>query len=495
MRQVQGLPELIITVGGRRLAAADSARVVSIRVHGVLGQPAQCQIAWATDERDIEPAIGDSLRVEVGGHRTPLFVGEITVVEYALRADTGSQVRIRGYDALHRLRKRQFTRLHPDASLHDLAATLTEGCGLVVDGPGPQIGDVYQTARSDLDLLVAQAARCGLYPVVRDSTLALVDLTGTGEPVRLEYGTSLHSAEIEVSQEPAFRSAEATWWDPVTAVAEQQTAADPRAAAAVTADPTPDRVGGGGPLLRADDLGGDGDLAQAELDVRRMGEVTAVLVAEGNPALQAGGRVEVLGVRPSLCGTYAVSEVTHEITSSGFETTLSTMPPPAPPPRPPDQVTLGVVDDVDDPDARGRVRVRLPAYPDLVTAWAPVVLPGLGDAKGLVALPDVDDTVLVLLPGRDPAHAIVLGGLPGYQQPPAAPSGSPGQSVVVRTRDGQQVTLDGPEHTLSLTDGAGSRIELGPSLLRITAATDLLLEAPGRAMRIRARSVDFEEAP
>ena len=226
-----------------------------------------------------------------------------------------------------------------------------------------------------------------------------------------------------------------------------------------------------------------------------MGEVTAVLVAEGNPALQAGGRVEVLGVRPSLCGTYAISEVTHEITSSGFETTLSTMPPPAPPPRPPDQVTLGVVDDVDDPDARGRVRVRLPAYPDLVTAWAPVVLPGLGDAKGVVALPDVDDTVLVLLPGRDPAHAIVLGGLPGYQQPPAAPSGSAGQSVVVRTRDGQQVTLDGPEHTLSLTDGAGSLVELGPSLLRITAATDLLIEAPGRAMRIRARSVDFEEAP
>ena len=55
--------------------------------------------------------------------------------------------------------------------------------------------------------------------------------------------------------------------------------------------------------------------------------------------------------------------------------------------------------------------------------------------------------------------------------------------------------IDGPKKTMSLTDGAGSRIELGPNLLRITAATDLLIEAPGRAMRVRAKTVDFEEAP
>ena len=101
-----------------------------------------------------------------------------------------------------------------------------------------------------------------------------------------------------------------------------------------------------------------------------------------------------------------------------------------------------------------------------------------------------------LLPGTyDPAHAVVLGGLYGELVPPTAPGADRGTTMILRTADGQQLTLDGPRKTMSLTDGAGSRIELGPNLLRITAATDLLIEAPGRAMRVRARTVDFEEAP
>ena len=496
MRQVQGLPELIITLAGRRLSTGEVARVVSIRVHSALAQPAQCLITWATDERPgVDPSTGDALRVEIGGHREPLFTGEVTVVEYSLRADSGRQVRLRAYDALHRLRKRQFHRLHPDATLADLAGTLSAGCGLAVDGPDVRLGDVYQVARSDLDVLVTQCARVGVYPVVRDATLRLVTLSGDGEPTRVDYGATLHSAEIEVSQEPAFRTVETTWWDAAAATSDHETASDARAAAGVSADPDPDRVGGGGPLLRADDLGQSRDLAQAELDVRRMGEVSAVLVVEGNPVFQAGRRVDVRGVRASLEGVYAVSEATHDITIAGYETTLSTLPPPAPPSRPPDQVTLGVVDDPDDPEDRGRVRVRLPAHGDLLSGWAPVLLPAAGADQGVVALPDVDDTVLVLLPGRDPAQAVVLGGLYGQWVPPSVPSGQRGSTMTVRTRDGQQITLDGPEHTLSLTDGAGSRVDLGPDLVRITAATDLLIEAPGRALRIRARTVDFEEAP
>ena len=496
MRQVQGLPELIISLAGRRLTAAEVARVISIRVNSALAQPTQCLIAWATDEGPgIDPATGDAVRVEIGGHRAPLFTGEVTVVEHSYRADTGRQVRIRAYDALHRLRKRQANRLHRDTDLHDLAATLGSGCGLTVDAPSIHLGDVYQCARSDLDLLVDQCARVGRYPVVDGGVLRLVDLTGDGEPVRVEYGTSLHAAEIEISQEPAFRQAEASWWDPGTARADTASASGEVAAAAVSADAAPSRVGGGGPLLRFDEVGARDGLAQAELDVRRMGEVTAVLVTEGDPALRAGRRVEVRGVRAALEGTYVIAQATHDISITGYETTVNTQPPSPPRPRPRDQVTLGVVEDVDDPEDRGRARVRLPAYPDLVTGWAPVLLPAAGRDKGVVALPDVGDTVLVLLPALDPAHAVVLGGLYGELVPPTAPGADRGTTMILRTADGQQLTLDGPKKTMSLTDGAGSRIELGPNLLRITAATDLLIEAPGRAMRVRARTVDFEEAP
>jgi len=517
MRQVQGLPELVVTLAGRRLSPGDTARIVNIRVHSMLARPTQCLVSWAADETlGITPDTGDPLRVELGGRRDPLFAGEVTVVEYGYRADTGRQLRVRAYDPLHRLRKRQSSRLLDAGDLRSLTERLAEGTGLAVEAPGDPLGPVYQLARSDLDLLVEIAARQGRYPIVQDGTLRLVGVTGDGAATTLTYGATLHSAEVEVSAEPAFRSAEASWWDPAGAAADPGRSSDSPAAATVGADPGPDRLGGGGALLRQDDLrqGSTAEpsaLAQAELDVRRQGEVTAVLVADGNPALQAGRRVTLRGVRSALEGTYAITEATHEITVLGYETTVSSRPPAPPPPRDRDQVTLGVVTDVDDPEDRGRVRVRLPAY-DVDSGWAPVLLPAAGTDKGVVALPEVDDRVLALLPGRDPAHAIILGGLYGTDSPPPPDPDRPGNSAqtarpvaggpprrgetaVFRSRDGQRVVLDGTNHLLTLADGQGSSVELGPDLVRITAATDLLIEAPGRALRVRARTVDFEEAP
>jgi len=518
MRQAQGLPELIVSLAGRRLAAADSARIITIRVNSAIAQPAQCLLAWAADDTlGVDPGTGDALRIEIGGHREPLFVGEVTVVEYSYRADTGRQLRIRAYDPLHRLRKRQSTRLLDATDLRGVTEILAADTGLHVEAPSDPVGTVYQTARSDLDLLVEVAARHGRYPVVYGGVLTLVGLAGDGEPSTVTYGTTLHAAEIEVSAEPSFRSAQASWWDAASTDTQSARVADSPAAASVRADAGPSRLGGGGAVLRQDELREGSvaeprSLASAELDVRRLGEVTAVLVVEGNPALQAGRRVRVEGVRTAVEGTYAITEATHEISVTGYETTVSSRPPASPRPRDRDQVSLGIVTDVADPEDRGRVRVRLPAYGDLPSGWAPVLLPAAGTDKGVVALPDVDDHVLVLLPGRDPAQAIVLGGLYGPTSPPLPlterPSNSAqtapalasgpterGATALVRTRDGQQVVLDGTNSILSLTDGHGSSVELGPSLLRITAATDLLIEAPGRALRVRARTVDFEEAP
>lgn len=493
MRQAQGLPDLALVLAGRRLTDTETSTVVAVTVNEVLGRPAQCLVTWVLEDAPgAEPATGDALRVEVGGHA--LFVGEITVVEYAYAADTGRQLRVRAYDALHRLRKQQHNRLHADTDLRALAATLGEGTGLVVDAPAIGLGDVYQCARSDLDLLVEQAALVGRYPVVSGEVLRLVDLAGEGRPTGLEYGRSLHSATIEISQEPAFRSVESTSWQAADARADQQRAERAGAGPDVRADPSPARVGGGGALLRYDDVGERDAVAQAELDVRRAGEVVATLVAEGDPALRVGGRINLTGVPASLEGTYVVTRARHEIGTRGYETTVETGPPPPPPERPPDRVTLGVVQDVDDPADRGRAHVQLPGYPDLVV-WAPVLLPAAGDDKGVVALPDAGDTVLVLLPAQDPANAVILGGLYGQHHPPSAPGVDRGTSVLARTRDGQQVLLDGAERCLTLTDGHGSRIDLGPDLLRISAATDLLIEAPGRAMTVRAATVDFEEAP
>lgn len=511
MRQLQGLPELIVTLGRRRLSPAETGAIISVQVVSTLARPSQCLISWrpgpagsvggGTSGPDgVDPAPGDALRVEVGGYRAPLFVGEVTVVEYSYGPNLSQEVRVRAYDALHRLRKRQYTRLHPDTDLAGLAGRLCEGTGLRVTGGGMALGDVYQCARSDLSLLVEQSARAGVFPVVDDGTLRLTGLAGEGEPLDLNLGNSLHSAEVEISQETAFAGARTSGWRSDDASPQSGASSRSVAKAGVSADPALESVGAGGDLLRENEPVAAqalaDRLAQAELDVKVAGQVAAVFVADGDPRLRAGSRVRVRGIAPRLEGTYAVTSATHRLDGSGYETTVATLPPPGPPARRPDVFTLGVVSDVEDPEGRGRALVRLPAYPDLSSPWAPVMFAAGGADKGLVAPPAPEDTVLVLLPASDPGQAIVLGGLYGREQTPDAHSTSPRDSrYTFRTRDGQEVMMDGDAHVLRFSDGHGSTVELGPDRLRITAATDLLLEAPGSALTIRARTVDFEEAP
>lgn len=493
-----------ISVAGRRLPVSEIDTLVSVDVRMVLGQPAQCVIIWRVDDTPVGQRVtvepGDPIRVEIGGQPDPLFVGETTVVEHSYGADASRELRIRAYDALHRLRKRQATRVHKDADMASLATTLTAGTGLRVISEPIRLGDIYQCARTDLDLLVAASHRVGLFPVVHDGALRMVSLAGDGEPSPVELGMNLHSADLEVSQEGAFRRVTAIGWDPETASSSTATAGAPRSRAAVRADPAPGTVGGGGDYVRADEVAAADlpmlALAQSDLDSRSAAEVAGLIVADGDSRMRPGRRLQLVGVEPSLEGVYTVCESVHSISGTGYETTVSTHPPAPPARRVGDLVTLGVVERVDDPESRARAVVRLPGYADLTTGWAPVLVPSAGPGKGLVVLPDVADTVLVLLPAGDPHGAIVLGGLYGTQRTPDHAVGTPrGGRYSVQTRDGQRVTLDEQAHTVALVDGHGSSVELGPDLLRITAATDLLVEAPGRSLRIRAATVDFEEAP
>jgi len=123
-----------------------------------------------------------------------------------------------------------------------------------------------------------------------------------------------------------------------------------------------------------------------------------------------------------------------------------------------------------------------------------VIVPGAGKSKGLVALPGIDDRVFLLLPGGDPAQAVVVGGLYGSGGPPdAGVEGGAMKRYTFSTPGGQCVRLDDAKRKVRLEDSTGSYIELGPELAIVHAAVDLTLEAPGRAIRVKGRTVDFEQ--
>ena len=199
---------------------------------------------------------------------------------------------------------------------------------------------------------------------------------------------------------------------------------------------------------------------QAEVDVAAAALAEAVAggyaelegVARGNPEVRAGAAVTVDGLGSPFDGKYTVTTSRHRLDpATGYTTSFSvtgvrdrtllglaggggpatTAPPGA---------VVAVVDDVNDPEQTGRVRVRFPWLDDqYVSGWARTVQAGAGKERGALVLPEVGDEVLVVFEQGDFRRPYVLGGLYNGVDKPGA-QGVAGH----RRRQGRgQPALDG----------------------------------------------------
>ncbi len=506
MTAIATLPRITIAAGGRMLPDAALVALTAVRVRAELSLPTMCELTFGeppgtlADVETISP--GTALRVAVGDGETPLFDGEVTAVEYACGTAHERVLRVRGYDRLHRLRTRQPLRVHLQVTPHDLAAEFVADSGIAVAAgeSGPLWQRLVQFRQTDWELLREVAERCGLYLALRGDTLHLVTLAGIGEPLPLVVGASLLEGSVEVNDAASCRSVRVAGWNPARVEVHGGTAASPRTGTGQTAGPGAEAAGKhGGERFFVDEATPDDRhadaLAQAALDRRIAGEVVFTGVAEGDARLCPGTRIAVSGVA-ALAGEYALTAVTHTLdTRHGFVSALSTAPPP-PPPRPAGSTTaIGVVTRVDDPETLGRVRVSLPIYGDMETDWLHVVSVGGGVGKGLMAVPDVGDTVLLLFAHADPDGGVVLGGLYGMGgMPESGVADGAVRGFTLRTRGGRRIHLDDARHLLRLEDGAGSFVELSPGCVRLYAATDIEIAALGKDVTIRGKHINFEEA-
>lgn len=514
--------QLTIDIDGEPLIAGAEA-LASVVVEQALGLPAVCELHFdlavmAEAANRLGP--GSALFIGLAARETPLFLGDVTVVEYGHKPDGERTLCVRAYDRLHRLRKRQTVRAWVDVRPAGLAAELVGDIGLrvVAQEAGPRWARIVQGRQSDLRLLIEVTEATGLYPSVRGEELHLLTLRGTGEAIPLQLGVSLYEAELEASGEPALRHVAATGWDAGLAEPVRAEASAPAIGRTVDVAVDPAAVGGDG-RRELVDAGTPSEaraaaMAQAELDRAVTDEIVLRGVADGDPRLRPGAVVEISGLHEAYQGRYVVTRTRHSLdTDRGYLVELSTA---APERRiePPNgtRTVLGRVISVRDPDALGRVRVALTSFQDTESSWMQVVSIGAGRGKGLVALPDVDDHVLVLLPDGDPAQGVVLGGLYGGSGP--HDSGVEGDAVrrySLRSPGGHVVRLDDAtgvlcledasggivelsDHRIRLADASGNEVELGRDRVRLHCVTDLEIEAPGRTITIRGGAVEFESA-
>ena len=506
MNQIATIPRIGIELGGATLSPQDTLSLTEVRVQQRLSLPALCELTFlqpaGTLADDAPSSAGSSLKVTAGENNEVLFEGEVTAIEYTYDPSNGKEIRLRGYDRLHRLRKRQPVRAHVEVTAADLAKELTGDLGVSVEAtdPGPVWKRIAQYRQSDFDLLFEVTERCGLYFTLRDNTLELLTLEGTGSPVELVLGDSLLEARFEVNGDLSCRSVAVAGWDPLRITRHSGDSSSPRVGRDVSAEADPSGLGGTGERTLADETAQDDRqaevMAQAELDYRAAKETTLWGVADGSVDLKPGSVIDVQRVASSFEGKYVLTAVNHTIDPvTGFTSEFSTAPP-APRVRPSATVAaLGIVTQVDDPDKMGRVKVTLPTYGDIETDWMCVLAPAAGAQKGLVALPDVDDQVLVLFVRQDPTQGVVLGGLFGEKEGPEwGEDNGAIKRYTFQTRGGQRIQLDDIKKSLRLENNDGSYIEMSPKKVVMHSERNLEIEAPGSSIIVRGQKIDFERA-
>lgn len=145
----------------------------------------------------------------------------------------------------------------------------------------------------------------------------------------------------------------------------------------------------------------------------------------------------------------------------------------------------GVVTDVDDPSAIGRVKGHVPEVfgKDVVSPWATPCAPYTGGGVGLFAIPPVGAGVWFEFEAGDPARPIWSGGWWGTQDVPADQNGSTAKPPlkILRSEKGLLVALDDDANTLTLSDGNGANlltISVGDGQILVQAASKVIVEAP-----------------
>lgn len=436
--------------------------------HGLLGQAA------ALDKDVVISSVDPAMDV---------FTGTITGIEIDADLD-GTNVTLTAQDRAYKLSRNRDVATFVNQRYEEVMMNIAQAAGLQSDiaSVTREPLDWLLQADSQLGLIDEIAGRLGFDWAMSGTTLAawpVAEGASWGQRERaLELTRELQSFSVRQS-ETGNTNFIVRGWDP------QQKAT---VSSSVASEPVRSRDGFSPPrgtpatVLAAHQVStsvGETELVAKGLAAgagRISGRGRAVFV----PELRPGGVVRIQGVAGAN-GIYYVREVSHQVDRRSLRTTFVVgdrapvqLSDPWQAPAPFSSlrhtgVTVGVVDNLQDPDELGRVRVQLAGLSDQASShWARVLSLGGGAQRGLVIMPEINDEVLVAFEEDDVRRPVVIGGLFGSRVRPAGPASVSNGAVVSRH------LVSGKGHRLELADGPAAskeHIQLvladGENLLRI----------------------------
>ena len=525
------LPAFAILLGGAELDPEVHADVLRVEVHEEVGHLARATFVirnWDEDKGEVLYSDGDlfaaGTEVEVklgyGSDLETVFDGLVVELGAVFGPGTAQpllEVHCRDRGVL--LAGASRSRLLEDSTDADHAGAIASDHGLSPDAEdGATQPFTLQAGSSDWDLLRERAEALGFALFVRGSTLHFHPPRTSESPVAaLEWGATLLELRTHERLSSPMETVMAAAWDP-----EALEAAEVELGAGDSSVPTgarpgfEDELGAAGFSGRAARLAAAGAVGEDELDARARGEIERGALAQywgrgrsqGLPQLRIDTLLELSKIGTRFSGAHYVSAVRHALDTKGYFTEFQLgLPPALTPPGGPDWASaglwVGVVDDIDDPNGWGRVRVLLPWLDgEIASIWARLSLPAAGPERGFFFIPEVGDEVVLGYLG-DRRYPVVLGSLwNGSHAPPESLDAQTNAIRSIVSRSGHRFTFDdsdgaekvelktSAEQTVTLDDASGSeKIEL-----KDKAGNLVTLESAGITLKAASGDITLDAA-
>lgn len=163
-------------------------------------------------------------------------------------------------------------------------------------------------------------------------------------------------------------------------------------------------------------------------------------------------------------------------------------------------IVIGLVDDLNDPEKLGRVRLRYPHLGNQLSDWARLATPMAGGGRGAFFRPEKDDEVLVAFEHGDPRRPHVLGSLWSKAAAPPPDDGQPIENNwrFIQSRSGHIILLDDTDgqEKIELIDKDGQRrvkIDSANGKIEVTCSQgDVLVSATAGEVKVQALNVKIE---
>lgn len=529
-----------IEFDGRELPEGLVTRLQEAIIDDNLRLPDTFELRFFDPERsvieDSGVRVGSAVRIAAGGldeaAPRPLMSGEVTAIE-AEYDEQGGTVTLRGYDKSHRLARGRRTKTYQNVKYSDIAGQIADRVSLArgtIDDSGSVLDHVSQANQSDWEFLNELAREIDFEVAVVEGALdfrrppaaSAAPSEGdydSGDPLQLVLGDKLVAFHGRLSGAGQVTAIEVRGWSVPDKEAIVGTAQPGTTSVSLQEDPASLAGRFGEATFVSVDAGPQSQRAADRL-AARFGEqigstfAEATGIARGDPNLKAGVAVNVAIVDRAFEGRYTLTHTRHAfdlvhgyrtyfevagrqdrsllgLTSGGGGRGPSAGGPMA-------GVAIALVDDVDDPQHLGRVRLRFPwLAEDYVGGWSRVAMLGAGASRGAVWLPETDDEVLVAFEQGDIRRPVVIGGLwNGQDDPPPyeVDHGSQkvrsfvsrkGHTIVLRDGDDSStVELTSSDGKLSIVlDETNGELKLtadGTARMTVSSGGDLAISAGGR---------------